>query len=207
LEDGVSFLRGADYLDAWTPPLARDFDELQAPTTGQGVSGMRLETERLIVRSWREADIGRYADIIGKRSVMRYIADGKPGDPASARSFVVGAIEDDRNGKPIFWAVESAATKELIGFCGFGRCDDQVDMGWRYDDRHWGMGYGSEAAKAVLAYGLNEFGFERVIARADPDNAGSIKIMRKLGFVFEREVSSNGIRRVIYAYSRTDPAR
>jgi RimJ/RimL family protein N-acetyltransferase len=161
---------------------------------------MHLETERLIIRSWRETDVDRYAAIVGKASVMKYIGDGRPEDHESARRFIAAAIEDERQGKPIFWAVESRATNELLGCCGFGICGGEVDMGWRYDDRHWGMGYGSEAARAVLAYAVKAFGFTRIISRADPANLGSIAIMKKLGFAFESEARNGTIHRAIYAY-------
>jgi RimJ/RimL family protein N-acetyltransferase len=175
-----------------------------APITRE--STMRLETERLIIRSWSEADIDRYAEMVGKASVMRYIGDGQTQDRDAARTFIAGEMEGERQERPIFWAVESKATNELIGFCGFGRSHDEADMGWRYDDRYWGMGYGYEAAAAVLAYAVERFGFARIISRADPDNLGSIKIMKKLGFTFEKEVTNGVIRRVVYAYSRTAPS-
>lgn len=51
---------------------------------------------------------------------------------------------------------------------------------------HWGNGYATEAASALLAYAFDMFGLDRVYAKADPRNAASLRVFEKLGYVFDR---------------------
>ena len=58
---------------------------------------------------------------------------------------------------------------------------DGMDFGWRYASAAWGNGYGTEAARAVLAYGLETLRLTTIYAEAYVENRGSLRIMQKLG--------------------------
>ena len=95
---------------------------------------MNLETPNLIIRGWTEDDIERYAAIIAKPPVMKYIGDGRTRTRDDARRFIRNAIaaEDERGW--LLWAVEHRADHKLIGFCGFAEHQGQVEIGWRLDE-------------------------------------------------------------------------
>ena len=47
-------------------------------------------------------------------------------------------------------------TNEFIGWCGLKQVDDEIDLGYRYIQKYWGNGHGSEAAQAVLNFGIQQ---------------------------------------------------
>lgn len=77
-----------------------------------------------------------------------------------------------------------------VDMCGLLRRDTlpDADGGFAFLPEHCGRGYASEAAEAVIAHGRREFGLRRVGAITLPVNAGSIRVLEKLGLRFEREV-------------------
>ena len=79
----------------------------------------------------------------------------------------------------------------MIGFCGFKDCDDHIDLGWRYAQRHWGNGYATEAARAVLAYGVETLRLTRIMAVSYEANVGSVRVIEKLGLEFVERASDD----------------
>jgi len=73
---------------------------------------------------------------------------------------------------------------EHIGACGLYITDEArtiAEAGWIFNKKYWGRGYASEAAAAVISYGVNELGFRKYIATCDSENTGSWRVMEKLG--------------------------
>jgi len=86
------------------------------------------------------------------------------------------------------WAVVLRATGEFMGWAGLKQVAgpingerDFYDLGYRLRPGYWGQGYGYEAARAWLAYGFTTLGLPRICAYADVDNAGSRRILEKIG--------------------------
>lgn len=163
---------------------------------------MELSTGRLLIRSWREDDIAPYAAIVAKPEVMRHIGDGSTRTAEEAARFVRGVIARGRDRGWILWAVEERASGQLIGFCGFAEYGAAVEIGWRLDSDRWGRGYGTEAARAALAHGLQTYRFPYVCSIAQVGNLASIRIMEKIGLSFEREGTDESCGRPIVIYSR-----
>jgi len=73
----------------------------------------------------------------------------------------------------------------------------------RFD--HWNSGYASEAIRMILRLGFDELGLHRVTAAIGPDNAASIAVVTKLGFIYEGRlrdhVHTNGAWRDSLLYS------
>ena len=85
------------------------------------------------------------------------------------------------------FALELHATGELIGFAGlmvpsfdahFTPC---VEIGWRLVHEHWGKGYATEAALAVLQYGFEHRRLTEIVSFTTTSNARSRRVMEKLG--------------------------
>ena len=72
--------------------------------------------------------------------------------------------------------------------CGLKYLDDvgEVDLGYRLFKEHWGRGLATEAARAVLAYGVNVLHLHRIIGIADIENKASIRVLEKIGFMFKK---------------------
>jgi len=88
------------------------------------------------------------------------------------------------------WLVELKDSKVPIGMCGLVKRDalTDVDIGYAFLPRFWSMGYAYESASAVMSYARNVLGLKRLLAVTNQDNAGSIKVLEKLGLKFDRMV-------------------
>jgi RimJ/RimL family protein N-acetyltransferase len=149
------------------------------------MGGPSLETERLILRPWRESDLAPFAEINADREVMTYL----PGLLSRAESDAQAAhirSHFDHHGY-CFWAVEERKTGRFVGFNGLGPVEFKehftpaVQAGWRMARPFWGKGYATEAARAALAHGFDEFGMKEIVAYTVPANGRSRAVMERLG--------------------------
>jgi RimJ/RimL family protein N-acetyltransferase len=81
-----------------------------------------------------------------------------------------------------------------IGMCGLIKRESlaDVDVGFAFLPEFWSKGYASESTSAVMAHARGALGLGRIVAIVSPDNAGSIRVLEKLGFVFERMIQLPG---------------
>ena len=160
---------------------------------------MELSTSRLCIRSFRLEDAGPYAELAGSAEVMRYL--GGPMDPEAALAYVCDCIERDAATGISRYAVLHKADSAFLGFCGFKALNEDagaqvpadtpwIDFGWRYRQAVWRQGYGFEAAEAVYRYGKRTLGLTNIEARAHRANAGSLRIIEKLGFEWLNDYDS-----------------
>ena len=143
---------------------------------------MYIETSRLTIRSFVEADIRDYAGIVADPQVTKYLGDGSPHPYEEADAYVQDVLRRDASSGISRYAVVRKVENDLIGFCGFKELDDYVDFGWRYARHVWRHGYGKEAALAVLDYGLTTLNLQSIAARSFVENVGSVRIIEQLGF-------------------------
>lgn len=151
----------------------------------------RHETDRLILRDWRQDDWQRFWELTNTPSVMRWLgglADETTREGAQQR--LEGYQE---NFGHTFWVVERKddgghLAGEMLGFCGLKRANaegspvfDMVEIGWRMREDAWGRGYAREAATAALTLGFERFGADRIIALTVAGNTASWGLMRRLG--------------------------
>ena len=146
---------------------------------------MLIETDRLTIRSFVESDIPRYAAIVADPEVTRYLGDGSPHSYEQAADYIDSCIKSEAEEGIARYAVILRETGELIGFCGFRKEYDRIDFGWRYARHTWGNGYATEAAAAVLDYGINALKLSGIVARSAIENVGSVRVMEKIGLQFE----------------------
>lgn len=162
-----------------------------------------LETPRLILRRWREADVAPMAAVNADPEVMRWIRDGSVRDEQQTRAGIrAWEGEWESRGFGLF-AVEVRSTGELAGFTGLSvpaflpEVLPAVEVGWRLGRSHWGQGLATEAAVAAVRFGFDERGLERIVSIAQVGNDASERIMTKLGMHPAREtVNPTSGRRV-----------
>jgi RimJ/RimL family protein N-acetyltransferase len=76
----------------------------------------------------------------------------------------------------------------LIGNCGVRRAapdSPEAELGYELAPAHWGQGYATEAARALLAFAFTTLGLHRVEAHCVPENTGSARVLSKLGLRLE----------------------
>ncbi len=150
-----------------------------------------LDTERLILRYFTEADVDNLYELDSDPEVMRYINGGQASDREQIRSQILpGFLKyyDDYQGYG-YWAVEEKLSGEFIGWFHFRPPLDggeDIELGYRLKRAFWGKSYATEGAIALIHKGFTELGTERVFAKALAVNAGSIRVMEKAGLKFDK---------------------
>ncbi len=149
-----------------------------------------LETERLILREFRKDDLDAHAATLGDEEVMRHIG-GKPvSREDSWRRLLSGVGMWSLVGMGP-WAVERKSDGRMVGHCGFFQFNRDMEplilgepeMGWIFDRSVHGQGIAFEACQAALAWAECEIGAESYPAIIDLENAPSMKLAGRLGFV------------------------
>ncbi|TNM64194.1 GNAT family N-acetyltransferase [Streptomyces sp. NP160] len=149
-----------------------------------------LETERLLLRRWREADLEPFAAMNADPQVMEHFASGPLDREASdgLARYADACFEVHGYGLA---AVERKDDGAFLGFCGLGRHrrrPDAVEVGWRLARSAWGHGYATEAGRAWLTAAPGS-GLERVACFVATSNGRSLAVARRLGLeVVEEDV-------------------
>ncbi len=164
-----------------------------------------LQTDRLVLRMFRESDTDAYAEMVADPEVMRFLG-GKPMSRQEAwrnMAMVIGHWHLRGYG---FWAVEEKEGGELAGRVGCWRPEGWpgLEVGWTLRRRFWGRGYATEAARASLDYAFTKLGQTRVISLIAPENVNSIRVAERLGEKPEGEWEVFGTKVIIYAVSREE---
>lgn len=144
-----------------------------------------LETERLILRQWKESDKEVFAKLNGDAETMLFFPKLLSREESDA--FVDRTIEViDSQGFGLF-AIEIKETKEFIGFTGLANPKFEApftpctEIGWRLYKDYWKKGYATEAAQKVLNFAFNNLKLEEVVSFTSHHNIPSIKVMERIG--------------------------
>lgn len=141
-----------------------------------------FETERLILREWREDDkddLFEYA----KNPVVGPFAGWKPHENVEESLKIIGHFINGQD----CWAVELKESRKIIGSVGLHRqgYDGYLSLGYVLSEPYWGRGYAVEASKKILEYAFNSLGNNIVAATHYPHNQRSKRVIEKLGFTYE----------------------
>ncbi|MFD5142293.1 GNAT family N-acetyltransferase [Streptomyces sp. NPDC058401] len=147
-----------------------------------------LRTDRLVLRGWRDSDLGPWAAMNADPKVRRYFPSvlSREQSEASAARF---QADLDRRGWG-WWAVEAAATGEFIGLTGLAPVAEDVpvagvEAGWRLTRSAWGHGYATEAARAAAAFAFTSLELPQLLALTTATNLPSQAVMRRLGMTHD----------------------
>ena len=150
---------------------------------------LRLETERLILRGFKEKDIQPFSSYRSDENVARFQGWRAPFSLEKAAQFVHD-MRTRTPGQAGQWyqvALELKTDGQMIGDYAF-RIDDenqQVEIGVTLAPAYQGQGYAQEAGHCLLDYLFNQLNLHRVFANVDPRNTASKCLMEKLGLRFE----------------------
>ena len=175
-----------------------------------------VETARLVLRTWQEADIAPFLRHLNTPTVTRWLGGVQAEADFRAMFERIEAAQAD-NGY-CFWIAERKADQEILGFCGLHvtnrpgtPVDGQTEIGWRLREDAWGKGYAREAAEAALTMGFTRLALERIIAFTVPQNAPSWGLMQRLGMIRARGLDFTDNRlepdiadHIVYAIDKRD---
>lgn len=146
-----------------------------------------IETERLILREYTEADAPAFFRLNSDPDVMRYVPDERMTDVDQAREILINhPMVDYRERGFGRWACILKETGEHIGFCGLKYLKEigDVDLGFRFMPSQWGKGFATEAARASIRFGFDELKLDHIVGLAEPENRASIRVLEKVGMQF-----------------------
>ena len=126
-----------------------------------------------------DTEVSRYTGdggVVSKKEIERRIVEN-----------VFGDYEKHGFGR---LAVELKEENKFIGFTGLKYIEDmdEVDLGYRFMKEYQGKGIATESAKACVNLGINTLGLKRMIAMVLPENIGSIRVLEKLNFEYEKDI-------------------
>ncbi len=153
-----------------------------------------IETERLILRDWRDEDIAPFIRHTNTPNVMRWLG-GVQDEAEMKKAFRERVMRWQQERGFTFWVAERRADGALLGFCGIKIADQEGEpihglheVGWRLREDVWGQGYAKEGAIASLDFAFDTLGAERVVALTCEGNAPSWGLMVRLGMTRRPEL-------------------
>ncbi len=160
---------------------------------GCWVGNAVIETDRLTLREWRDADIEPLAAMGRDPAVMVHL--GGVQDRAESHAMIERVRATQARQGHCFWAVERSVDRAFLGFCGLrlgGHAGtpvpEELEIGWRLGRSHWGQGYAREAAEASIAWGWTNTDRARIVAWTVPANTASWGLMIRLGMSHRPEL-------------------
>lgn len=168
---------------------------------------MRIETERLVIRSPEQGDFDS-AKAIWCDPRVRLYTGGVPTDEVFAKGF-----EDDLAFAATdygFRTVIERASGVHVGDCGLIQktveSQPEVELVYFFNADHWHQGLATEAARAVLDHGRTALALTRIIALIHPDNEPSARVAARLHMHHERDVVTEaGNERRLFVWTSTSP--
>ena len=162
---------------------------------------MMLQTERLILRPWREEDA---------QELYQYAKDPEVGPPAGWLPHT--SVENSREiiktvlSAPETYAVCLKENGKPIGSIGFHRkdlaeLDDEYELGYWIGKPYWGQGLIPEASREMLRHAFRELGMNRIWCGYYDGNDKSRRVQQKLGFVYHH--TTTGIELELLGEVRT----
>ena len=152
----------------------------------------RLQTRRLLLRPPAQEDVDAYHAIASDPEYAYFGSRQLPDREATARSLarIIAAPWHQRPEFAITWAGRVVGRVTL----DVDRVNLVASLGYGVAREHWGLGIASEATQAVVSYAFTELGLEKLSARVDPRNVGSVRVLEKLGMQCEGVLRSAVVR-------------
>lgn len=154
-----------------------------------------LETERLVLRRMNVEDAEFIFELVNEPAFIRNIGDKGVRTLEDARNYILnGPVASYANFGFGLYLAALRETGEAIGICGLLKRDslEDVDIGFAFLERFRRKGFAYESAAAVMDYGRNALGLQRIVAITSPDNEGSMRVLEKIGLRFEKMIRMRG---------------
>lgn len=148
-----------------------------------------LETERLVLRHLDVSDARFIVALLNEPAFLHYIGDRQVRSTEDAVAYILqGPAASYRQHGFGLDLVQLKADGIPIGICGLIQRDylPDPDIGYAFLQQYWSKGYAVEAAAGVLQHARLVLGLPRLLAITAPDNIGSIRVLEKIGMVFDK---------------------
>jgi ribosomal-protein-alanine N-acetyltransferase len=164
----------------------------------------KIETKRLRLIPLSPDDLDLMHGVWVEPGVRRFLWD----DEIISKEYAAGVISEsvklfEAEGLGL-WSVRPRGEDRVIGFGGFWFFHDPPELQILYGlaEADWNKGFATEIAKALIKYGFEELGLDRIEGSADAPNLSSHRVMEKSGMTFDKRVDKNGLDTVYYSNDR-----
>ena len=160
---------------------------------GESFANVRLTTERLTLREIEEDDWRSLLDYWSDPEVARYMPRGALNEE-KVKGLVQRAVLGRRSHPRRYFrlAVVLKEGHQFVGDCvcrlvdpdnleDLSRIIGQAHIGYYFGREFWGHGYATEVASALLAYGFETLGLQKLWAWCDTENLASVRVLEKIG--------------------------
>ena len=147
-----------------------------------------LTTPRLRLRQITHADADGMMAIFGDPQMMRFLKQPLRDTHEKAIELIDWLAGNYQRQEGVDWGITLPGDDHLIGMCGaydWRRDDRRVDIGYQIIPAHWGKGYATEAARAIIGWCFENMDLHRIQADCTDGNIASEKVMLKCGFKVE----------------------
>ena len=163
-----------------------------------------LETDRLILRGFKEQDIEPFAQMCADSEIMKYIGTGQTlsrEESWRGLAMLIGHWELRKFG---MWAVEEKSSGQFVGRVGLYNPEGWpgIEVGWALAKDYWGNGYATEAAHRSVQWGFENTSADALISLIIPENIASINVSRRIGQSFSRAITIKGVKASLYSLNR-----
>ena len=165
-----------------------------------------LETERLSFRRLTMNDLDALFALYHAPDVRKYYSEGIPTYEETRRE--LEWIVNECYVKYGFgmWATILKETSKFIGRCGLCPMDiegkEEIEVAYMLAKEFWGLGLATEAAQAILRYGIEQVGLSRLICVINPGNIASARVAKKIGMTLEIDGDVNGEPTLLYSIDK-----
>lgn len=165
-----------------------------------------LVTENLSMRPFSETDLEWLIAHRSDGDIARYLGGSELQTPEFVKKRLNFYLDCFAENGFSMCLTSLKETGEPAGVTGIQPLEKTglVEVGYSFEREHWGKGFATEAAVAWLDFGFRNAGLERIVAVAEPENEGSVRVMKKLGMEFEKNSLSYGLQVVRYSVGRED---
>ena len=163
-----------------------------------------IETSRLLMRPFEPRDVDDLHPVFIDPGVRRFLLD----DQLVLREWVEEEIAAStarfEAGSAGLFCLYLKDDRTLIGFCGFRPFFEPPELQLLYGllPAYWSKGLATEAARAMIEFGFQRLGFDRILASADAPNAASLRVLEKAGMVFDHRETIHRLDTVFYSLDR-----
>jgi [ribosomal protein S5]-alanine N-acetyltransferase len=163
-----------------------------------------IETERLKLRPLRAADRADLHHLFIDPDVRRYLWDDEILPIQQTWAVVSESLRRFPADGTGLWAVTRRGRPLLAGFGGFWPFPTRLEILFGFAPVHWGKGLATELVRALLRYGFEELGMERIDGSADAPNIASLRVMERAGMRQTEKHSQGGRETVSYGLAKGD---
>ncbi|NEA39124.1 GNAT family N-acetyltransferase [Streptomyces sp. SID11385] len=156
-----------------------------------------LETDRLTLRAFTEADTDDLLALDNDPAVTRFINGGRPTSREEIRTGPLPRLLHHYPGLGTrgYWAAQERESGAFLGWFAFRplleQSPDEVELGYRLRQEAWGRGYATEGSRALIRKGFTSLGVHRVTANTMTVNTASRRVMEKCGLTFLRHYTED----------------